>query len=456
MSQFFLLYYTFISWLRVMLGKMIFWILLFFIIIYVSLLIFPKKTFRFLGIISAPFIRLYIKRRIALGLEDKNRFTERFGIPSKERPSGDLIWIHAVSVGEALSVIPIIEKIKTENSNINILLTTTTLTAAKQVEEKLKDLVIHQFLPFDVFKWVRRFVKYWKPAAALFIESELWPNTLYYLCEKDIPIYLLNARISNKSLKRMKLAKKLLKIFPFSLFQTIYSPSSELKKDLKELGAKEVTVVPNMKTISKKLPVNSENSRNIKKQILNRKAWLVVSTHSGEEEIILETHKLIKQTYPEILTIIAIRHPKRVNDLLEICKNLDISAATYTYAFSNEHIDEEIYIIDKIGCLGDFFENVKTVFVGGSLVPDIGGHNFLEPLNFDCNVATGPYIDNFRDIYPEVKEICKILKNQNEISEFVIESIKNGPSIVSKDRLNAEKKWEGIVRQILYSSIRSL
>jgi len=436
-----------------MLGKMIFWILLFFIIIYVSLLIFPKKTFKFFGVISAPFARLYIKRRIALGLEDKNRFTERFGIPSKKRPSGNLIWIHAVSVGETLSVIPIIEKIKTENSNINILLTTTTLTAAKQVEEKLKDLVIHQFLPFDVFKWVRRFVKYWKPVAALFIESELWPNTLYYLCEKDIPIYLLNVRISNKSLKRMKLAKKLLKIFPFSLFQTIYSPSSELKKDLKELGAKEVIIVPNMKTISKKLPVDPENSRNIKKQILSRKVWLAVSTHPGEEEIILETHKLIKQTHPEILTIIAIRHPQRVNDLLEICKNLDISAVTYTSAFSKEHIDEEVYIIDKIGCLGDFFENVKTVFVCGSLVPNIGGHNFLEPLNFDCNVATGPYIDNFRDIYPEVKETCKILKTPNEISEFVIESIKNGPSIVSKDKLNVEKMWDETVKHILYNSI---
>lgn len=456
MSQFFILYYKFVLWLRVMLGKMIFWIVLFFILIYISLLVFPKKTFRFLGSISAPFVRLYIKRRMALGLEDKNRFNERFGIPSKDRPLGNIVWIHAVSVGETLSVIPIIEKIKKENRNINILLTTTTLTAAKQAEEKLKDLVIHQFLPFDVFKWVRRFVKYWKPSVVLFVESELWPNTLYYLREKDIPVYLLNVRISNRSLKRMKLAKKILKILPFSLFQTIYAPSNELKKDLKQLGAKEVFIVPNLKTISKKLPVDAENSKIIKNQVLNRDVWLVVSTHPGEEEIILETHKLIKQTYPELLTIIAIRHPQRVNEVFEICKNSNISATTYTTSGARKHIDEDIYIIDKIGCLGDFFENVKTVFVCGSLISDIGGHNFLEPLNFNCNVATGPYIDNFKNIYPEVSEICKILKTPDEISEFVVNSIKNGPVNIFKEKLDTERKWEEIIRHILYASIKTL
>ncbi len=456
MSQFSILYYKFISWLRVMLGKMIFWILLIFIITYVSLLFFPKKTFRFMGMIIAPVVRLYIKRRIALGLEDKYRYTERFGLPSKERSSGELVWIHAVSVGETISVIPIIEKIKNENNNINILLTTTTLTAAKQVEEKLKDLVIHQYLPFDVFKWIRRFVKYWKPSVALFVESELWPNTLYYLHEKDIPIYLLNVRISKKSLNRMKFVNKYLKIQPFSLFRTIYAPSDELKKELKQLGAREVLVVPNMKTISRKLPVNLENSKNIKNQISNRKTWIAVSTHPGEEETILEAHKLIKQTYPEILTVIAIRHPNRANDILEFCKNSNISATTYTNSESKESIDEEVYIIDKIGCLGDFFENIKIVFVGGSLVPNIGGHNFLEPLNFDCNVATGPYIDNFRDIYPEVQNMCKILKNKNETYEFVIGSLKNDSSIIFKKKTNSKEKWEEIVRHILHVSLKTL
>ena len=456
MSQFFTLYYKFISWLRVMLGKMIFWIFLIFVTTYISLLICPEKTFRFLGTISSPFIRLYIKKRIASGLEDKNRFTERFGLPSKERLLGELVWIHAVSVGETLSVIPIIEKIKSENNNINILLTTTTLTAAKQVEEKLKDLVIHQYLPFDVFKWIRRFIKYWKPSIAFFVESELWPNTLYYLHKKDIPTYLLNVRISNKSLKRMMLAKKYLKILPFSLFQAVYAPSNELKKVLKDLGAKEVFVVPNMKTISKKLPVNFENSKKIKNQILNRKAWIVVSTHPGEEELILKAHKLLRQTFPEILTLIAIRHPNRANEILNLCKDSNISATTYTTSESKNNIDEEVYIIDKIGCLGDFFENVKTVFVGGSLVPNIGGHNFLEPLNFNCNVATGPYIDNFKDIYPEVSDICKTLRNPNEIYEFVVDSIENGVSINSRERINSKEKWEEIIKYILRASLKNL
>ena len=154
-------------------------ILLLLVIFYSSLRAFPKTTMRFLSCFCGPIVRLYILRRISKGLEDKDRVNERFGIPSQKRPDGKLIWIHAVSVGETLSVIPIIEEIKDANPDISILLTTTTLTAAHQVEKRLSDKVIHQFIPFDIFMWIRRFIKYWKPSAAIFVESELWPNTLY-------------------------------------------------------------------------------------------------------------------------------------------------------------------------------------------------------------------------------------------------------------------------------------
>lgn len=422
---------------------------------YVSILTFPKQFFRFVGIISSPFVRIYLKWRIAKGLEDEKRINERFGIPSQQRPTGNVIWIHAVSVGETLSVIPIMEKIREENKDISILLTTTTLTAAKLVEQRLEDKVIHQFIPFDVYKWIRRFVKYWKPSAVLFVESELWPNTLYYVHEKDIPIYLLNVRISRKSLNRMHLAKKYFKILPFSLFQAVYAPTNDLKKELKSLGAVDVVVVPNMKTISKKLPVDSENAGKIKNQISNRKVWMAVSTHPGEEEIILETHKLLKQTYPDILTVIAIRHPARANDVAELCRNEGLSVIDYLNTVSRDVIDEDVYIVNKIGCLGDFFENIKTVFVCGSLIPGIGGHNFLEPLNFNCNVATGEHIDNFRDIYLSVQEFCKMLQSPEEIATFVVESIKNNQACNFKETLHSEEKWHRIVRQILHASIKS-
>ena len=425
--------------------------------LYISLRAFPKKTFRFISVFCGPIVRLYLLKRISAGLEDKNRVKERFGIPSEKRPDGKLIWIHAVSVGETLSVIPVIEEMKKENSDLTILLTTTTLTSYKQVEQRLKDKVIHQFIPFDIFMWIRRFIKYWKPSAAFFVESELWPNILYYLHEKDIPTYLLNVRISNRSLKRMYFVKKYLNILPFSLFTTVYVPSIELKNAVKDLGSKDTQIVPNMKTISKKLPVNSENFKKLSKKISDRKAWLAVSTHPGEEDIVIDAHKKLKKIYPNILTIIAIRHPTRKDEVADLCKASNLTSLSYADSFNtSKNLTEDIYILDKIGCLGEFFETIDSVLVCGSLVPGIGGHNFLEPLNFTCNVATGEYIENFRDIYPYVEKYCKVLKNSSEISDFVSDSIEHFSknSNIMKE-LNFWEQWKKIIKQLSRSIFRS-
>ncbi|MDR1391534.1 MAG: hypothetical protein LBI95_04220, partial [Holosporales bacterium] len=350
--------------------------------LYIGILKFQKRTFRLLSFFCNPIVRLYIRKRIRLGLEDKKRYGERFGISSIKRPSGKLIWIHAVSVGEALSVIPVIKMFKRENVDLTILLTTTTLTAAKQVENRLKNEVIHQFAPFDIFTWILRFIEYWKPDIALFVESELWPNTLYYLQEKGVPTYLLNARISEKSLRWMSFAKKILRIFPFSLFTTVYVSSRELGDKIKNLGGERICIIPNLKTIAEKLPVNFDNVEKLSKKIKNRKSWIAVSSHPGEEEIITQVHKKLKEKYPDILTFIALRHPSRKREISELCEKTGLSHICHKEELDkNRVIIEDIYIIDEIGCLGEFFEMIDTVLVCGSLVPGIGGHNFLEPLN---------------------------------------------------------------------------
>lgn len=420
------------------------------VFLYIGIKCYPKQTFRFLSIFAGPFIRLYIKKRISDKLEDKDRQNERFGIPSKNRPYGKLVWIHAVSVGETISVIPFIEEFKKINPDTTILLTTTTLTAAKLVEDRLKDSVIHQFMPFDVYKWDRRFVKYWKPDAVFFVESEIWPNILYYLYEKDIPTYMLNVRVSERSLKRLFFAKKFFNILPYSLFRTVFVPTDEIKKNVRDLGAREIEVVPNLKTISKKLPVNFENSENLKNKINGRKVWIAVSSHKGEEEIILDVHKKLKEKYPDILTVIAIRHPARTEGVGELCSDQNFSVSLYSKILDDEKkISEDILILDKIGCLGEFFETIDTVLVCGSLIDGIGGHNMLEPLNFMCNVATGQYIENFRDIYQYVEKYCKKLTNANEITEFITESIelyKRNPEIL-KD-IDFTKHWIKAIKQI--------
>ncbi len=422
-----------------------------FVALYLSLRFSPKKLLRFFSPIFIPFVKICIAFRIKNGLENKFRITERFGLPSQKRPSGKLIWIHAVSVGETLSVIPIINEIKRQKPDISILLTTMTVTAAQQVEQRLANEVIHQFVPFDIFPWIRRFVKYWKPSIAMFIESELWPNTLFYLNEKNIPIYLLNARLSKRSLARMFFVRKYFGIFPFSLFSGIFTTSIEMKNAIELLGAHNLQILPNLKFVSDKLPVNENNRKKLIGKISKRKTWIAVSTHPGEERIIVQAHKMIKQEIPDILTIIAIRHPSRVSEVHSLVTDEELSVCIYSETRQNsKHISEDLLLIDEMGCLGEFFEIVDTVLVCGSLIPGIGGHNFLEPLNFDCNVATGRYIENFTDIYPYVKDCCAIVNTISEIKDFVVESVQEYKRSASHmTTLNFKAEWEKELKKIL-------
>lgn len=394
--------------------------------VYISIKIWPKSFFRVTSLLASPFVKICILRRIANKLEDPERYKERFGIPSEKRPSGDLVWIHAVSVGEVLSCIPFIDILLKNHPDLKVLLTTTTLTSRDVVKNRLGDKVIHQFMPFDVFTWVRRFVKYWKPKAVFFVESELWPNTLYYVYEKGLPIYLLNTRISPKSLSRMFKIKKFFGILPYKLFREVFVPSEEIQGYARDLGAFSISIIPNLKIISKKLPCLLDDAATTKSIIGERHVWLAVSTHSGEEEIIMEIHKELKMKYPDILTVLAMRHPKRVSEIVDMCCDNGLSYSLYTEVFSKgTPISSDIYIIDEIGVLGMLFDSIDTVFVGGSLIPDIGGHNVLEPINFRCNVVTGQYTENFRDLYEYVKDVWKKVNDRAELLDFVTDSVEN-------------------------------
>lgn len=394
--------------------------------IYIAIRVCPKSFFRTVSFIASPFVKLYIFKRIADKLEDPKRYRERFGIPSEKRPTGDLIWIHAVSVGEVISCIPFIDILQKHHPNIRILLTTTTVTSRDIVNDRLGDRVIHQFIPFDVFTWIRRFVKYWKPKAVFFIESELWPNTLYYLYEKDIPIYLLNARISPKSLSRMLKLKSFFGVLPYKLFREVFVPSDEIRGYVRDLGATGISIIPNLKIIAKKLPCTLDEATIMKSVIGGRTVWLAVSTHPGEEEIVMEIHKDLKKKFPNILTVLAMRHPKRSADVTDMCRDNGLSYSLYTEEFKEGvSTSSDIYIVDTIGVFGMLFENIDTVFVGGSMVPGIGGHNILEPINFRCNVVTGQYTENFRDLYDYVKGSWQKVTDKSALLDFVLDSIEN-------------------------------
>jgi 3-deoxy-D-manno-octulosonic-acid transferase len=418
--------------------------------VYICTIYHTRYVLRALGIVAIPFIKLYQNRRIAAGLEDGSRKTERFGIPSHVRPFGKLIWIHAVSVGEVLSVIPFIEEFRKVNGSVNVVLTTTTLTAANLIKERFPETIIHQFIPFDVLHWIRRFVKFWGPDAVFFVESELWPNTLFYLAELDIPTYLLNTRISNKTLKRMYLAKKIFNYLPFKPFREVFITSQEMKMRVLELGAQAATINPNMKIISNMLPFDKDVAADLKRKFRTRSVWIAVSTHRGEEEIIIEAHKKIGKSCEKVLTVIAIRHPERAEEVSELCKTLGMSFILHTVAKEQKFdIREDIYIIDQIGCLGDFFEAIDTALICGSLIPGIGGHNMLEPLHFMCNIITGQFTENCEDLYQAVQDICPKVYNIDELSECVSYSIHTYKrTIAGKNNKSFISSWQKSIKQI--------
>ena len=381
----------------------------------------PSKFFmlRILSLLISPIVRIYVKKRINVGLEDRDRYVERFGKPSKARPHGKIFWIHAVSVGESISAIPIVRMLKKECPELNILFTTTTKTSAQIVQTRLDNEVIHQYMPFDIYCWAKRFVDYWKPEKVFFIESEIWPNILSILRKKHIEVNLLNVRISSKSLKRMCFINKIFGIKPFSLFDNIYAPSKDVRDHVIKLGGKNVSVLPNMKTLASKLEHNAKTVELIKSKIKNLRVWMAVSTHKGEEEIIIETHNKLEDEFNDILTIIAIRHPSRVEELEKLCIQNNIKYELHSNISNIYNIESGILIVDQIGKLGDYFEVAKVVHVCGSLIPGIGGHNILEPIKSGCTVATGKYIENFIDIYAYVQDVCVIATTSDEIYRFV-------------------------------------
>jgi 3-deoxy-D-manno-octulosonic-acid transferase len=334
-----------------------------------------------------------------------------------------LVWVHAASVGEALSVLPIIKKLSDANDEVNFLLTTGTTTSAKLIESRLPDKAFHQFVPVDMPLAVRRFLKHWKPDLALWVESELWPN-LVTQTGKKCPMILVNGRISDNSyrkwLRYKSLGQQILRRFALTL------PQSKLDADRFEaLGARNVKYFGNIKFDAPALPSDSQKMGELVSQVGERPVWLAASTHDNEEKMIANIHKEIKEENPELLTIIAPRHPKRMAEIVKSIKETGLKIAVRS---QEEPIkdDTDIYIADTLGELGVFYRLVPIVFIGGSLV-DKGGQNPLEAARLDCTIIYGPYMDNFKEIKNELEDAEAVIcvNNQADLKNTIEELIKD-------------------------------
>jgi len=351
--------------------------------------------YRGLTTAGLPLIQLLLRRRIARGKEDPARIEERRGVASLQRPEGPLLWIHAASIGEAQSVLVLIDRLTRERPALNILMTTGTVTSASLMGERLPKRALHQFVPIDRPAWVRRFLKYWHPDMAVWVESELWPNLLLETAARGTPMVLLNARISADShtgwQRARGLAQRLL-----SSFSLVLAQDETIAERLRDLGAANVTVSGNLKTAAAPLPATAAELLEIQDAIGSRPVWLAASTHDGEEAIVGQAHISAAKKIPRLLTIVAPRHPQRGAEVAAqfVGQNLTVARRSLSEPLTDE---VDIYLADGTGELGLFYRIAPVAFIGGSLIPH-GGQNMLEAALLKCAILHGPHIANFQAI----------------------------------------------------------
>ena len=351
--------------------------------------------YRTLTSLGRPFILHTLDRRRRRGKEETARIGERLGAARIERPDGPLVWLHAASVGESLSALPLIDAILELDPNMHVLVTTVTVTSAALMAERLPERAAHQYVPVDVGPYLRRFLDHWRPDLAIWLESELWPNMILETAARNIPCALINGRMSERSLrgwKRVpKSAARLVSQFTVCLAQT----ETDAER-FRALGAGRTECVGNLKFAAPPLPYDKAEHDRLLEGVGVRPRWLAASTHSGEEALCGAVHARLAPSIPGLLTIIVPRHPDRGQAITEELRRSGFRVARRS-ADPCPDATTDIYIADTIGELGLFYRLCPIAFIGKSLGAE-GGQNPLEAARLGCAVLFGPRMSNFTDI----------------------------------------------------------
>ena len=394
----------------------------------------------------SPIIIIY---RIFKKKESLKRFKEKFCLFSNSRKKGNLIWFHGASVGELQSIIPILEKLEKNNRINQILVTSNTLSSSKVIEKYKFKKLTHQFFPIDTNFLSEKFLNYWKPSAAFFIDSEIWPNMIFNLKKKNIPIILLNGRITKKTFQNWSILSKFASEI-FQKFDLCLASSKESKKYLTKLGNKKVKLIGNLKysqSENEKIYIDSRLKNFIKK----KKTWCASSTHENEEFFCGMVHNQLKKRYKNLLTIIIPRHIERIKNIEENLKRINLKVHLHEPKKKIEK-DTDIYLVNSYGKTKSFYINCKNIFLGGSIVGH-GGQNPLEATKFGCNIIHGPYIENFKEIYEFLKmnKISTVVKSQKEMIDAIDKFLNKKTS--SKSLI---KKFNLIGQKILYKTYKEI
>ncbi len=344
---------------------------------------------------ASPLLRQMLARRLARGKEDSARLGERMGNASLARPDGLVVWLHAASVGESLSLLALIEDLRTRRPDLSLLLTTGTVTSAELMHKRLPAGVMHQYVPVDHPRWVKRFLDHWRPDAVIWSESEFWPNILYDLRRRRIPAMLVNARMSVRSYRRWRLVRGFARTV-LSAFDVCLAQTPREAQQLSDLGARKVDAVGNLKYAAAPLPDNAQARAALEDATAGRPLLLWASTHPGEEDIAAATHVALAKDVAGLLTVIVPRHPVRGGDIATQITARGLRAVQRSAGVLPDAACD-IYVADTLGELGLFYRLCPTVVMGGTFA-DIGGHNPIEPAQLGCVIVCGPQLYNFSSI----------------------------------------------------------
>ena len=376
-----------------------------------------------------PFLFFFLLFRLILGKEDMKRFREKIFVSHfniKKKANTKLILFHAASIGEFKSIIPIIEKINSNQKNIEFLITTTTLSSSKIAERMLKryDNIHHRFLPFDIKYLIENFLRLWGPHRIFLVDSEIWPNLILCAKKYKIPIGIINARITIKSSRKWLLIKETAKKI-FSTFELCLCSNKETRNFLVSLSAKNVEFKGNIKLIEK---IDPYKIKNINEKMLSKlRFWVAASIHEKEDLSCLRTHLNLKKKFSQISTILIPRHIERAKKIEKLSKSFGFETQILK---EGEKIIEnkEVIIIKSYGILQDYYKYAKSVFIGKSFIKDLkfdGGQNPIDAAKLNCKIYHGPYVSNFREIYDTLQtyKISSVVDDYKELSQNLIEDL---------------------------------
>jgi 3-deoxy-D-manno-octulosonic-acid transferase len=352
------------------------------------------RLYQQLSAAMVPLTPALIKRRLKQGKEDPARVGERRGVSDDARPHGPLVWIHGASVGEVLAAAALIEKLRA--LNIRILLTSGTVTSAAIVAKRFPPDIIHQYVPYDSPRYVARFLDHWRPSLALFIESDLWPNLILSSAARRLPMMLINGRMSHRSFPRWRRANATISAL-LGRFDICMAQSQVDAERFAALGSRNVITTGNLKLDVPAPPADAAKLERLMSVTRGRPIIVAASTHPGEEDMLVDTHRALAGLFPQLLSVVVPRHPDRG---AAIARNVGATGLRVGLR-SHEELptaSTDIYVADTMGELGLFYRLAPIVFMGGSLVPH-GGQNPIEAVKLGASIVHGPHVFNFSDVY---------------------------------------------------------